>query len=699
MTIHALIPLISSIAYLVLIGATLRYARRDVRHIFGIYLSAAMLWSFCSFQAHWNHFPEHLLLWHKGIIIFMLLVTVTYYHFTSTFTNRVSVISLWLGYGFIFMLFGLTLGGGIADPDVTSKNGLLEYDLGVVEYFLAIFGTCFMVMAILALIQYYRYSTDPQVRNRAAYLLVGAAIVLTFALTNLAPPLSKYPIDQLGNLFNALLITYVVIRYQLLDIRLVIRKGLAYSGLTIGLTTLYSLILLSVYALSHYLTGGDLTGVTLVTAGGLTLLFALILQPFKNIIQQWVDRLFYREAYNYRQTLLTFSQRMSNVLNLSELAENMLYPITKALHTKQAYLLLPEAEGGDFVTRFIQPSTSQESANAMRLKALNPIVTWLAREGRALYREQIDILPEFKSLWETERKEMDNLELELFCPIRRKGALIGVLALSKKHSEALYSNEDTDLLTTMTTEAAMVIENAIILDHLKENQLRTEQLLTETVIAQEEERKRVSVELHDSVAQWLVGASYQTQTCRRLVSKAKNGEVEEELAQIENTIDRSLKEIRRVMAGLHPPALDELGLVPALRQVLDELKKYNIVYHFETTGKPVRFPARIELVIYRIVQESVNNIRKHSGASAVVCHLQFAPASVSVEIRDNGKGFDLNKTMRGKVSVGHMGLRGMRERATGLGGKLEIQTRPGAGTSITLTLPVTPITVTSNLGK
>lgn len=692
MTVYALIPLISCVAYLVLIAVTLRYARKGVRHIFVLYLSAAMLWSFFSFQAHWNRFPEHLLLWHKLIIIFMMSVTVTYYHFASAFTNSVSVTKLWLGYGLLILLAAFTLGGGIADPDVSVSDGLMEYDLGIVEYFLAMFGTSFMVMVIFLLVQYHRHSTDIQARNRAAYLLAGVAIVLALALTNLAPSLSKYPIDHIGNLANALLITYVMVRYQLLDIKLVIRKGLAYSGLTIGLTTVYLLILFSIYGLFHTWTGS-----TLAAAGGLALLFATVFQPLRSVCQQWVDRLFYGGTYDYRQTLLTFSQRMSNVLNLDELAENMLYPITKALYTKQAYLLLPEAEGGGFATRFIQPLATTESAATMILKARNPIVAWLAREGKILSREQIDILPEFNSLWESERKMIDTLELELFCPIKRKGDLIGILVLSSKQSDALYSSEDIDLLTTITTEAAMVIENAIILDNLKEQQHRTEQLLTKTVLAQEEERKRISVELHDSVAQWLVGASYQTQTCRRLISGIDNGKVHGELAEIENTIDRSLKEIRRVMAGLHPPALDELGLVPALRQILEELKKYDIAYHFETTGEPARFPTNIELVIYRVVQESLNNIRKHSGASVVVLQLQFSPDSISIEVRDNGKGFDLAKTMRSAVPVGHMGLRGMRERAMGMGGSLEINTSPGAGTSIVLTLPVTPVTVTSNL--
>jgi signal transduction histidine kinase len=508
---------------------------------------------------------------------------------------------------------------------------------------------------------------------------------------NFSSSLSRYPIDHFGNLVNALFITYAIVKYQLLDIRFVVRKGLVYSVLTIGLTATYLVLLFALHSHFHTWTG------TIGAAAGLALAFSILFQPLRDATQRWVDRLFYRGTYDYRQTLLTFSHRMSNVLDLDELAVNMLYPVTRALYAKRAFLLLPEVESDDFATRFVQPAMKDSDAT-MRLRKDNPIVAWLAREGEVLNRERIDILPEFKSLWKKEIKELDTLELEVFCPIMRKGNLVGILALSRKHSDVPYSREDVDLLTTITSEAAMVIENAMILDNLKEQQHRVEQLLAQTVQAQEEERKRISVELHDSVAQWLVGVSYQLQTCRALLAKSgNNSQAQSELAEIEATLDKSVKEMRRLMAGLHPPALDELGLVHALRQTLEGLKPDGIAYHLETTGEPVRLPGSIEVAVYRVVQEALTNVRKHSEASAVILRMQFEPERVSIEVSDNGKGFNLPKTMKSAISVGHMGLLGMSERVTMMGGALKIETRPGAGTSISLTIPVVPPTIESSV--
>lgn len=693
MSIYAIIPLVSFIAYFPLIFLiAFRRPLVRVQNVFILYLLAATIWSFCSFMGHVDLYQGHTHIWVKFIILTLVWMAVTYYHFVRAFLNKPNGFGVLLGYVFLAILAVLVVFVDFP-KSAEVKGGALHIDYGPYFYLLPAFLIPLAGAAAFFLVQRFRRLSDSLDRNRVVYLLIGLGVVAAGILTNLSSSLGIYPLDHVANLANAIIISYAILKYQLLDFRIVIRRGLSYSVVTIGLTTAYLLLLFviqrSVFNWPSYR--------SVAVAAGLALLFAIAFQPLRNVIQRGVDRLFYRRTYDYRQTLLTFSQRMSNVLNLGELAENILYPITKALYAKRAYLFLPEAEGGDFVARFVEPAAANGSDGTMRLGRDNPVVTWLSREGRVLYRETIDIAPEFKSLWETEGDDIDALELALFCPITRKGNLIGILGLSRKHRSTPYSNEDVDLLATMATEVAIAIENAMMLDNLREQQQRVEQLLAKTVLAQEDERKRISVELHDSVAQWLVGASYRMQACKVLLSGSDNDQVQSEIAEIEDTIDRSLKEIRRMMAGLHPPALDELGLVHALRQLLEGLKPDSIAYHFEPIGKPVRLPPSAELAIYRVVQESLNNIRKHSGASAVVLRLRFEPENVSVEIHDNGAGFNYSRTRKSAVSVGHMGLVGMEERTTMLGGTLKIKTRQGSGTTIFLTLPVTMPEVANNI--
>ncbi|MFC1932554.1 histidine kinase, partial [Chloroflexota bacterium] len=386
--------------------------------------------------------------------------------------------------------------------------------------------------------------------------------------------------------------------------------------------------------------------------------------------------------------LLNFSSTISNVLDLKELARSILDPIVEAMHVKQAALLFSEYESGDFNIRFVQQATKEKPFAKLRLTSDSPIVIWLAIEGKPLRRELMDLIPQFKGMWEVERIALNALGVELFCPIRSKGNLIGILALGKKQSDSSYSDEEVDLLITMANEAAMAIENARMLDNLKSQQLQVEQLLAQVVLAQEEERNRISVDLHDSVAQWLVAASYGIQTFSKVISGDKADKARKELVTMESTITKSLRELRRVVVGLRPPALDELGLNHSLRQSLEDLKADGIRCQFSEVGTTVRLPSSSEIAVYRVVQETLNNVRKHANATKVNLHLHFQKGKLSVEIRDNGKGFDLSQTLDSAIATGHLGLLGMKQRAEMLGGDVRIKTGEGKGTTITLNLPI-----------
>ena len=214
-------------------------------------------------------------------------------------------------------------------------------------------------------------------------------------------------------------------------------------------------------------------------------------------------------------------------------------------------------------------------------------------------------------------------------------------------------------------------------------------LAAQVVQAQEEERNRISIDLHDSVAQWLVGASYRLQTFDQIFSEDQKAR--RELADMEDTVTKSLKELRRVVVGLRPPALDELGLTHSLRQSLEDLEDDNLECKFRLEGEPVRLSSTMEIAVYRMCQETLSNIRKHSQASKVNLFIQFQEDRLTVEIRDNGKGFDLYQTLNSAISAGHMGLLGMKQRAEMLGGDFNIRTSEGAGTTVTFSLPISSL--------
>jgi signal transduction histidine kinase len=678
-----LVPLVCAIIYGTLtVVALLRLSK--VRLIFAMYLLAATVWSLSSAMAHLNLDHAQTYFWAKLIVIAGNPMMIFYYQFVRSFVHK--KINLWtyIGYGIASVIIVLS-GAGIILRDAYFVDGQLfmEYVPHLTDLFILI-NLTYLTAASVTLIKFYRASVDSIDRRRTLYLLLGIGAFAVIGLTKAAPPLFKYPFDYVGGVINACLITYAILKYQLLDIRVVLRKGLVYSGLTIFLSTIYLLLL---YAIQLFFQ--DRLGYTsLALAITIALLTAVLFSPIRDMLQKWIDRIFYRNTYDYRRMLLSFSNKINNVLDLNELQQSILYPIVTSMHVKRAALLFPEVGTGDFNVRFINQAGNEEPFSKLSFLSDNPIVTWLRDKGEVLRRNLIDVIPQFKGMWEVERLAFDALGVELLCPIRSQGKLIGILALGEKQSGATYTDDEADLLKTMSNEAAVALENARMLDSMKSQQLQVEQLLGQVVLAQEEERNRISIDLHDSVAQWLVAVSYGIQTFRHALPEKEVESARMELSDMETTITKSLKELRRVVVGLRPPALDELGLTHAIRQSLDELTVDNIECKFSQEGIPFRLPSSIEIAVYRVVQEAMTNIRKHAGATSVSLDMEFRDDELIVEVNDDGHGFNLARTLNSAISVGHLGLLGMKQRVEMLGGNMNIRTSEGSGTTITYTFPV-----------
>ena len=448
------IPLLTFVAFIWLIWVNLRHRPlKRVHKVFFLFLLVTASWCFTSCLVTGNFLPGKELLFAKLALIFILTGAALYYHFFRSFQNKPLGKGVIIGYGLTLLLIPF-IAQDYVIKEASVISGGLHIEFSPTIYPIALIYLTLLGSAVLPLIKQYRRSINPLTRNRIAYLLTGFGITTLFVLLELYPPVGKYPLVHLGNLGNALLISYAIIKYQLLDIRIVMRRGLIYVLTGLCFVALYAALFFGLLRSLHLETSLS----TVAASAGVAFLIAILFYPLKNTLQRWVERLFYKETYDYRQMLLTFADKMSHVLNLEELAESMLTLITKAIHTKEVSLYLPGDESGDFITRFSLPDQGNQSR--MKLVKDNPIVTWLAKEGRPFSREQIDIIPQLKSLWEKEREQLIASEIELFFPIKSKGALIGILAVGRKLHDSSYRSEDVDLIMTMAAEAGVVIENA-----------------------------------------------------------------------------------------------------------------------------------------------------------------------------------------------------------------------------------------------
>jgi signal transduction histidine kinase len=227
-------------------------------------------------------------------------------------------------------------------------------------------------------------------------------------------------------------------------------------------------------------------------------------------------------------------------------------------------------------------------------------------------------------------------------------------------------------------------------------ELRT-QLLEGVIVAQEEERRRIARELHDSTSQSLTSLIV---GLRMLESAEDRDQVVSQSQQLRLTARQTLDEVHALAVQLRPPVLDDLGLHAALGRYVREIQqRFNIPVDFQVIGlEHKRLPQSIETAVYRILQEAMTNAAKHSEAEHISVLLEERDGLVSGIVEDDGQGFDADQVLHTGLLAGRLGLFGMQERAQQLGGSLVIESKPGQGTTIYLRIPLEMVHDTENTG-
>ncbi|XQY91528.1 sensor histidine kinase [Metabacillus sp. HB246100] len=208
--------------------------------------------------------------------------------------------------------------------------------------------------------------------------------------------------------------------------------------------------------------------------------------------------------------------------------------------------------------------------------------------------------------------------------------------------------------------------------------------------AQEEERKRVSREIHDGPAQMLANVMMRSELVERIFKERGAEEGFKEIRNLKKNVRNALYEVRRIIYDLRPMALDDLGLIPTLRKYMNTIEEYNgnTKIRFQSMGDTVetRLPSRFEVALFRLAQEAVTNALKHAEATEINVKVEITKEMITLVVKDNGKGFNIKKKV-GNKDKKSFGLIGMKERIDLLDGKITIDSKEGLGTFIMFQVP------------
>jgi diguanylate cyclase (GGDEF)-like protein/putative nucleotidyltransferase with HDIG domain len=404
--------------------------------------------------------------WTGFMITSTCFVIVAYYHFIRAYNAKPAGIGVIVGYAIVLMVLTLSLAGFLV-KDAYFGGGLLNYDIFPWDLIITAALAPFLVMAIILLYRRYKVSIDPVDRNRTTYLIAGWGIlVLMGYIIPFAPLLKTVPVAYLGNLANAAIISYTILNFNLVNLRTILRKLLTY---VIVIALLFGLTAAIVFAYPNFIEPLPVFVIVIL----LSLIYTFVIisaSPLIQLITKGVEYLFFRGTYDYRRELLNFNRKMSHIITLDELAKEILPTITKAVNIPGASLILQDSRTGNFETQYKYPEDSESVEGVLKdisFDADSPVITWMEKKGMALNLAQMDKIPDFKEISQSEKIKITDSDICMLFPFKSRDKLIGMLALGNKPNQMIMSHEDIELISNITTQAGVIIENAQLYTHAR----------------------------------------------------------------------------------------------------------------------------------------------------------------------------------------------------------------------------------------
>jgi len=289
---------------------------------------------------------------------------------------------------------------------------------------------------------------------------------------------------------------------------------------------------------------------------------------------------------------------------------------------------------------------------------------------------------------------LNNKAIRWWVPMVGDDRLIGLLLLGTRLGDEQFDVDDLQILSTLGDQAALAIKNILLVEELRSQLKETEsshrileQMHRQLLIGREEERKRLSRDLHDGPVQQLIAFRYQLHECMAQIS---GPDLNRTLNELRDDTSALLDELRSLCSKLRPPVLDSFGLASAIRAHSEEIScrhgpKIQLMLDDD---RDWQLPEEVAVSLFRVHQEALSNVIRHANASQIVIRLYRAGSKVTIEIQDDGSGFVVPDSMDLFAAEGHFGLLGIRERIELLKGEFELASQSGDSTMLRVRVPI-----------
>ena len=622
MTLHVIVSLVAFVSYGGVMALILGHGLKDNKpgQLFFVYIVCMLLVQMNYLMISLARDSQDALFWYSMTAPLTAAQTIGYFFFTRAFLD-IKQPGRILRAGIITWLLALTI-VTVFRPDFffthiyqDETTGLFVPEVTIMQ---AIFLTPILALwgaAIFELVRGYRTSRSSKQRIRIQYLLLSILIVWVGMFANALSSLRPYPVDVAANILGAFLIAYVILRHQLLDIHIVVRRSLVVSIPALAMGSIY---FLAVFFVTRVVDARQDSNSLLVPIAVAVIVVAVV-NPLRNRAQRWIDQIFFKETYDSRLMLRRLSQKAANILDFRQLTHTILDDILGTMQVRWAAFLLEQDGRFEPVVR-----EGTDAETSLRLNEEHRVISYLSTHKVAITVDTVNDMLVESTLSREQFDELRKAGVELLIPLKTRDRLVGILGMGEKRSKQSYTQDDEMILTALANQVATAIDNARLYETLQQElkereqiEREREELINELKVKNDELERFTYTVSHDLKAPLITIRGF-LGYLEEDVSKGDTERMNADMMRIVDATDKMQKllsellELSRIGRMMNPP---ELVPFADIAQEAVDLVRGSIETHGVRVNLSPNLPAvygdRPRLV--EVMQNLVDNACKFMG--------------------------------------------------------------------------------------